>query len=130
MVGLGGLYDRMVIEVSGAVRQRLALACSIMHRPAVLFLDEPTSGVDPSSRYRFWRLIDALARSGMTVFVTTHYLDEATYCHRLGLMFEGRLIAAGTLETLRAAFPDKSLSTVEDVFMAYMAREQEHRATP
>ena len=128
MVGLGGLYDRMVIEVSGAVRQRLALACSIMHRPAVLFLDEPTSGVDPSSRYRFWRLIHALARSGMTVFVTTHYLDEATYCHRLGLMFEGRLIAVGTFDALRAALPGQQLESVEDVFMGYMVRERSHRA--
>jgi len=126
MVGLGGLHDRMVSEVSGAVRQRLALACSMMHRPAVLFLDEPTSGVDPSSRHRFWRLIHALAGSGMTVFVTTHYLQEATYCHRFGLMFEGRLIAAGTLETLRTAFPETPLNAVEDLFMAYMRREQEH----
>ena len=91
MVALAGLRDRLVTEVSGAVRQRLALACSIMHRPAVLFLDEPTSGVDPSS-HRFWRLIHVLASSGMTVFVTTHYLDEADHCHRLGLMFQGRLI--------------------------------------
>jgi ABC-2 type transport system ATP-binding protein len=127
MVGLTDLHDRPVMEVSGAVRQRLALACSIMHRPAVLFLDEPTSGVDPSSRYRFWRLIHTLARSGMTVFVTTHDLDEAAYCHRLGLMFEGRLIAAGTLEGLRAAFADKPPRTVKDVFMAYMARQASER---
>lgn len=123
-VGLAELHRRLVTEVSGAVRQRLALACSIMHRPAVLFLDEPTSGVDPSSRHRFWRLIHALASAGMTVFVTTHYLDEAAYCHRLGLMFAGRLIALGTLDALRATFPEQSLTTVEDVFMAYMVRER------
>lgn len=123
-VGLAGLHYRLVTEVSGAVRQRLALACSIMHRPAVLFLDEPTSGVDPSSRHRFWRLIHALAGAGMTVFVTTHYLDEAAYCHRLGLMFAGRLIAIGTLDALRATFPGQRLATVEDVFMAYMVRER------
>lgn len=123
-VGLVDLHDRMVTEISGALRQRLALACSIMHRPAVLFLDEPTSGVDPSSRHRFWRLIHALANSGMTVFVTTHYLEEAAYCDRLGLMFGGRLIAIGTLDALRAAFPGQQLATVEDVFMAYMARER------
>ena len=126
MVSLAGFHDRLVTEVSGAVRQRLALACSIMHRPAVLFLDEPTSGVDPLSRHRFWRLIHALAKSGMTVFVTTHYLDEAGYCHRLGLMFEGRLIAAGTLDTLRASFPDEAPDTIEEVFMAYIARERAH----
>jgi ABC-2 type transport system ATP-binding protein len=124
MVGLGGLHDRLVAEVSGAVRQRLGLACAIMHRPAVLFLDEPTSGVDPASRHRFWRLIHLLAKSGMAVFVTTHYLDEAGYCHRLGLMFEGRLIAAGTLEALRASIRGTSLATVEEVFMAYIARER------
>ena len=127
-VGLPALHDRMVTEVSGAVRQRLALACSIMHRPAVLFLDEPTSGVDPLSRQRFWRLIHTLAGAGMAVFVTTHYLDEAAYCHRLGLMFEGRLIAAGTLATLRSSLSDKGVATVEDVFMAYMARAHPGRA--
>jgi ABC-2 type transport system ATP-binding protein len=123
-VGLAGLDDRMVSEVSEAVRQRLALACSIMHRPSVLFLDEPTSGVDPVSRRRFWRLIHTLAGSGIAVFVTTHYLDEAAYCHRLGLMFEGRLIAVGTLDTLRAALPGQRPATVEDVFMGYVARER------
>ena len=123
-VGLQDLHDRMVTEVSGAVRQRLALACSIMHRPAVLFLDEPTSGVDPMSRYRFWRLIHTLAGRGMAVFVTTHYLDEAAYCQRLGLMFEGRLVAAGTLDALCASFPGERLESVEDVFMAYIARER------
>jgi ABC-2 type transport system ATP-binding protein len=123
-VGLAGLDDRMVSEVSGAVRQRLALACSIMHRPSVLFLDEPTSGVDPVSRHRLWRLIHALASSGIAVFVTTHYLDEAAYCQRLGLMFEGRLIATGTLGALRASLPGERLESVEDVFMAYIARER------
>ena len=127
-VGLAGLDDRMVSEVSGAVRQRLALACSIMHHPSVLFLDEPTSGVDPISRHRFWRLIHTLASSGIAVFVTTHHLDEASYCHRLGLMFEGRLIAVGTLDTLRAALSGQRLETVEDVFMGYMARERPHLA--
>jgi ABC-2 type transport system ATP-binding protein len=127
-VGLAGLDDRMVSEVSGAVRQRLALACSIMHRPSVIFLDEPTSGVDPISRHRFWQLIHTLASSGIAVFMTTHYLDEAAYCHRLGLMFEGRLIAVGTLDALRASLPGQRAEAVEDVFMAYMARERKHLA--
>jgi ABC-2 type transport system ATP-binding protein len=127
-VGLSPVDDRMVAEISGAVCQRLALACSIMHRPAVLFLDEPTSGVDPVSRHRFWRLIHALADGGMAVFVTTHYLDEAVYCKRLGLMFAGRLIATGTLGALRAAFLGQRLETVEDVFMAYIARERQATA--
>ena len=128
-VGLPGLHDRLVSEVSGALRQRLALACSIMHRPAVLFLDEPTSGVDPLSRQRFWRLIHILAGAGMAIFVTTHYLDEAAYCHRLGLMFEGRLVASGTLAALRSALPGGHYGTVEDVFMAYIARAQPRRPT-
>ena len=112
-----------------SLRQRLALACSIMHRPAVLFLDEPTSGVDPLSRQRFWRLIHILAGAGMAIFVTTHYLDEAAYCHRLGLMFEGRLVASGTLAALRSALPGGHYGTVEDVFMAYIARAQPRRPT-
>jgi ABC-2 type transport system ATP-binding protein len=127
-VGLANLDDRMVSEVSGAVHQRLALACSIMHRPSVIFLDEPTSGVDPVSRRRFWRLIHTLAGSGIAVFVTTHHLDEAAYCHRLGLMFEGRLIAVGTLDALRASLSGRPLETVEDVFMGYIARERPHLA--
>jgi ABC-2 type transport system ATP-binding protein len=127
--GLPAFHDRMVAEVSGAVRQRLALACSIMHRPAVLFLDEPTSGVDPVSRHRFWRLIHTLAGAGMAVFVTTHYLDEAAYCQRLGLMFEGRLIASGMLDHLRASLLGERLESVEDVFMAYIARERRPSAS-
>lgn len=125
MAGLAGIEERKVSEVSGAVRQRLALACSVMHRPRVVFLDEPTSGVDPSSRHRFWRLIHALAATGTTVFVTTHYLEEAAYCHRLGLMFEGRLIAIGTLEALKAIHTDAQVESVEDVFLAYIARERQ-----
>jgi ABC-2 type transport system ATP-binding protein len=129
IAGLPGLHDRLVAEVSAAVRQRLALACSIMHHPAVLFLDEPTSGVDPMSRRRFWRLIHALANAGIAVFVTTHNLDEAAYCHRLGLMFEGRLIAEGTLEALRASLTVDRRDTIEDVFMAYIARERASSAS-
>lgn len=82
--GISGYEARRTGELSGALRQPLALACAIMHRPAVLFLDEPTSGVDPLARQRFWRLIQSLAASGITVLVTTHYLEEARYCHRLG----------------------------------------------
>ena len=96
--GLRSLARKRVARISGAERQRLALAASLLHRPSVLFLDEPTSGVDPLSRYRFWRLVKELATAGTTVLVTTHYLEEANYCDRLGLMFDGRLIAAGTLE--------------------------------
>lgn len=125
MTGLAGIEDRSLDSISGAVRQRVALAACLMHRPTVLFLDEPTSGVDPVSRHRFWRLIRALARSGMTIFVTTHYLEEAAYCDRLGLMFEGRLIATGNLAELRAQLAGSiSGRTVEDIFLGHIAREQ------
>ena len=116
-------------DLSGAMHQRLALACSILHRPAVLFLDEPTSGVDPHSRRRFWQLIQVLARSGITVFVTTHYLEEATYCDRLALMFQGRLIAVGSIAELRTALGVAETTTMEDIFMAYIQAERA-RAEP
>lgn len=124
VTGLRGHEDDKVSDLSGAVRQRLALACSILHQPAVLFLDEPTSGVDPQARFRFWQLVNGLAEGGTTVLVTTHYLEEAEYCHRLGLMHQGRLIAAGDLASLRGTLSDQSLETVEDVFLAYIERER------
>jgi len=114
----------LVGRLSGAVRQRVALACSILHQPSVLFLDEPTSGVDPLARSRFWRLIRLLADGGMTVLVTTHHLGEAAYCHRLGLMHEGRLIATGDLDALREQFPGRGLVSAEEIFVAFIEREQ------
>lgn len=121
MTGLGGTESRWAGDLSGAQRQRLALACAVMHRPQVLFLDEPTSGVDPTSRQRFWELIQTLAKGGMAVLVTTHYLEEARYCHRLGLMVQGRLIALGTMAELQAdvAIGEEEM---ESIFMAYMER--------
>lgn len=128
MASLRGFGDHRTGEVSGAIRQRLALACSLMHRPSVLYLDEPTSGVDPNARHRFWRLIHDLAATGMAIFVTTHYLDEAAYCHRLGLMYRGRLIASGDLDRLRSDLKDEPADTVEDIFMAHIARERRAEA--
>jgi ABC-2 type transport system ATP-binding protein len=96
MAVLGEARRRLVRELPLGFKQRLALGCAILHQPAVLFLDEPTSGVDPSSRRAFWDLIYALAEEGSTVLVTTHYMEEAEYCHRLGLMNRGRLIAHDT----------------------------------
>ena len=122
-VGLDAPGDELVARLSGALRQRLGLACSILHRPAVLFLDEPTSGVDPLSRFRFWRVVNALAAGGAAVLVTTHYLEEAVYCRRLGLMHQGRLIAAGDIPGLRAALPAAGTATVEELFVAYLERE-------
>jgi ABC-2 type transport system ATP-binding protein len=104
MAGLEGKQGRLTGELPGGWKQRLALACAVLHRPRVVFLDEPTSGVDPISRRRFWRLIDEMSAEGITVFVTTHYLDEAEYCHRLALIHAGRLVALGTVSELKRVF--------------------------
>jgi ABC-2 type transport system ATP-binding protein len=104
MAGLEGMEGRLTGELPGGWKQRLALACAVLHEPRVVFLDEPTSGVDPISRRRFWRLIDGMSAGGVTVFVTTHYLDEAEYCHRLALIHAGRLVALGTVSELKAVF--------------------------
>lgn len=110
MAGLEGHDDRLTAELSLGWKQRLALGCAILHEPAVLFLDEPTSGVDPVSRRRFWGLINELAEAGTTVLVSTHYLEEAEYCHRVALMNRGRLIALDAPAALRAAMPEPLLS--------------------
>lgn len=115
---------KLVASLSGAQRQRLALACAILHAPRVLFLDEPTSGIDPAARYRFWWLIRSLAASGMTILVTTHYLDEAAYCDRIGLMDGGRLVAIGSLRELRDTFAGGAPASVESLFVATLKRAQ------
>ena len=112
MAGLRGRETTLARDLAGGWRQRLALGCAILHEPAILFLDEPTSGVDPISRRHFWRLIGDLSTSGVTVFVTTHYLDEAEYCHRLALMHAGRVAALGTVDALKARFADRPILEV------------------
>jgi len=101
MSGLESHRHRLTQVLSGGWRQRLALGCAILHRPPILFLDEPTSGVDPISRRQFWDLIYDLSSAGVTVFVTTHYMDEAEYCDRLALIYRGELIAQGPPEQLK-----------------------------
>jgi ABC-2 type transport system ATP-binding protein len=101
MAGLAEQRRRMTGELSLGWKQRLALGCAVLHEPPILFLDEPTSGVDPISRRGFWDLIYTLAAGGTTVFVTTHYMEEAEYCHRLALMNRGKLIALDTPARLR-----------------------------
>jgi ABC-2 type transport system ATP-binding protein len=91
-------------DLPGGIRQRVALASALLHRPKVLFLDEPTACVDPQARRHFWKLILGLAKGGTTIFVTTHYLDEAELCHRIGLMAEGRLIALDTPQALKSRY--------------------------
>jgi len=101
MAGLEEHRRRKTAVLSGGWKQRLALGCAILHRPPIIFLDEPTSGVDPVSRRQFWELIYEMAGRGVTVFVTTHYMDEAEYCDRLALIYRGELIASGTPEHLK-----------------------------
>ncbi len=101
MAGLRDHRGARTAELSGGWKQRLALGCAVLHEPPILFLDEPTSGVDPNSRRRFWDLIYALSEQGVTVFVTTHYMEESEYCDRLGIVYRGELIALGTPRELK-----------------------------
>jgi ABC-2 type transport system ATP-binding protein len=101
MAGLAGHENDLVSTLAGGWQQRLALGCAVLHRPPILFLDEPTSGVEPASRRRFWDLIHSLADDGVTVLVSTHYMDEAEYCHRIALINRGRLIATGSPAQLK-----------------------------
>ncbi|MDU7822437.1 MAG: AAA family ATPase, partial [Klebsiella sp.] len=100
-------------------KQRLALACSLMHEPDILFLDEPTSGVDPLTRREFWLHINSMVDKGVTVMVTTHFMDEAEYCDRIGLVYRGKLIASGTPDDLKALAADDEQPdpTMEQAFI-------------
>jgi ABC-2 type transport system ATP-binding protein len=109
MAGLRGREGSLARDLSGGWRQRLALGCAILHEPPILFLDEPTGGVDPLSRRQFWRLIDVLSGEGVTVLVTTHYLDEAERCHRVALIHAGRLAAIGTTREVKGAFAGRPI---------------------
>jgi ABC-2 type transport system ATP-binding protein len=112
ILGLTGLSEhrgQVTGALPGGIRQRLALGCAILHRPQIVFLDEPTAGVDPVARRAFWRLIRDLAKAGTTVFVTTHYLDEAEYCARIGLMVDGRLVALDTPAQLKRAYVPETI---------------------
>jgi len=109
---LEGKEDLLTRSLPGGWKQRLALACAVMHDPRVVFLDEPTGGVDPLSRRRFWQLIDAMAGEGVTLIVTTHYLDEAERCDRIALMHAGRLVSLGTVPELKDVFAGRALLEV------------------
>jgi ABC-2 type transport system ATP-binding protein len=102
MAGLRGRENELTYSLSGGWRQRLALGCAMVHKPELLFLDEPTAGVDPVSRREFWELIYTLARGGTTIFVTTHYMDEAEHCQRVAFISAGRLVAMGSPSQLKA----------------------------
>jgi ABC-2 type transport system ATP-binding protein len=103
-VGLSEHRHSLTSSLPGGIRQRLALACAVLHKPSIVFLDEPTAGVDPLSRRQFWHLIRELAAQGTTIFVTTHYMDEAEYCARIGLMVDGSLVALDTPDALKREF--------------------------
>ena len=119
MAGLEEREQTITGLLPGGWKQRLALGCAIVHEPPILFLDEPTSGVDPIARRSFWDLIYNLSEHGQTVFVTTHYMDEAEYCHRLALMYRGRIIAEGTPAELKGPAP-----SMEDVFVSRIEEEE------
>ena len=112
---LGDIFGRLVAPLSGGEKQRLALGCATLHHPPVLFLDEPTAGVDPGARRLFWNIIRALAADGITIIVTTHYMDEAEHFDRLAFLSRGRLTAVGTPSEVRASFGEGK--TLEDIFV-------------
>ncbi len=113
MAGLEKRRDSMTSVLAGGLKQRLALGCAILHEPPILFLDEPTSGVDPIARRTFWSLIYELSAARHTIFVSTHYMDEAEYCHRLALMNRGRIIALGIPDRLKEGMRAYSILNLE-----------------
>lgn len=130
MAGLSERRRSKAGELSAGWRQRLALGCALLHKPPIIFLDEPTAGVDPLNRRRFWQLIHTLAAKGVTVFVTTHYMDEAEYCDRLALIYRGELVAVGTPQSLKQQRAmDGVLPSLEQVFIGLIEeRDQQELA--
>jgi ABC-2 type transport system ATP-binding protein len=113
-LGLSDQRDLLTRSLPLGWKQRLALGTALLHEPSIIFLDEPTGGVDPISRRRFWRIIYELAEKGTTVFVTTHYMDEAEYCNRISIMHQGAIVALGSPTALKQEY---RLGTVQDVFV-------------
>ncbi|MDD5434530.1 MAG: ABC transporter ATP-binding protein [Nitrospira sp.] len=113
MAGIKARRRSLTKTLPGGFKQRLALGCAILHEPPILFLDEPTSGVDPISRRNFWNLIYDMAQGGTTIFVTTHYMDEADYCNSLSLIYRGKVIARGTPDELRQEFMKQDVLEIE-----------------
>jgi ABC-2 type transport system ATP-binding protein len=127
MAGLRGREHLKTRELAGGWRQRLALGCAVLHEPPILFLDEPTSGVDPASRRNFWEMIGELSSRGITVFVTTHYMDEAEHCDQLALIYGGQLVATGSPATLKRRHMSRALLELEcsDLMAAFAALKPE-----
>lgn len=122
-LGLRERIDQRAGTLSGGWKQRLALACATAHQPPVLFLDEPTAGVDPASRRQFWQRIHTLADGGTTILVTTHYMDEASQCVRLAFLSRGHLIAVGSPTEIPPMFGEK---TIEDVFVSLQEKDEQN----
>jgi len=123
MARLQEVRNRKTRELPPGWRQRLALGCSLLHKPDILFLDEPTSGVDPVTRQHFWNFIKQLAQVGMTIFVTTHYMDEARFCERIVMINAGNIVASGSpAEIIRSACPDNPAADLNAAFIALMTR--------
>ena len=120
LIGLGERTPQLVSSLSGGWKQRVALACALLHNPQLLILDEPTAGVDPVSRRIFWDLIHLLSKEGMTVLVSTHYMDEAATCDYLGFVFYGRLIAVGSPEDMKKR---EGKDNLDDLFIYYVEHE-------
>lgn len=119
--GLDARAGQLAGALSGGWKQRLALACATAHRPDLIFLDEPTAGVDPAARRHFWRIITERAQAGLTVLVTTHYMDEAERCDRLALLSRGELIAVGTPAEIKQQF---GMNSIEDVFVSLQQQDE------
>jgi ABC-2 type transport system ATP-binding protein len=113
-LNLSQMENRKTVSLPLGFKQRLALACAILHKPPILFLDEPTGGVDPIARRYFWDLISNLASSGTTVFVTTHYMDEAEYCHRLSIMDKGRIVEMDSPAAIKEKY---GMTSIQDIFI-------------
>jgi ABC-2 type transport system ATP-binding protein len=118
-LGLEAFQNKLPSSLPLGFKQRLALGCSVLHGPRILFLDEPTGGVDPAARRTFWDLIYDLADSGATIFVTTHYMDEAEYCHRVSIMDKGRIVALGSPAELKT---QNHAATMQNVFLNVIAQ--------
>jgi ABC-2 type transport system ATP-binding protein len=129
---LGSQGNRPSIELPGGYKQRLAMAASLMHQPELLFLDEATSGADPLARREFWQRITALAEQGVTIIVTTHFMEEAEYCDRVAILDAGHVLAQGTPAELRkrAPYKDGHESTMEDAFIEIVKEARDHKAAP
>ena len=121
---LNGLDTKPSGELPGGYKQRLSMAVALLHNPKILFLDEPTSGIDPLARRTFWRQITGLAAGGTTIIITTHFMEEAEYCDRIGLVYHGKLIASGTPDALKAQAADDSQTdpTMEQAFITLINR--------